>query len=76
MIGLAVLIERGLILVDLVVDELGRVLDVLVQDVGEGAGLGLLSPSRSFLRGGFELGFACRPYFEFCNHGNRHRESP
>ena len=72
-IGLAVRFEGGLILVNLVVGELGRVLGVLVQDVREGAGLGSFHGRDHFLAGGFELGFLAGLYFQFRNHGNRHR---
>src|ERR1700687_4419465 len=72
-IGLAVRIECRLVLVNLVVGELGRGFGVLVQDIGERAGLGRFHRRDHFFCGAFERGFAAGFHFKFRDYCNRHR---
>jgi hypothetical protein len=72
-IGLSMMIERGLILVGLVVDELGWILNSAMEDVLQRAGLGGAHGLDHFARRFFELLLASGLGFEFGNDGNRHR---
>jgi hypothetical protein len=72
-IGFAMMIERGLIGVNLVVDVFGGVLYALVQDVLQCVRFGGTHRLNHFARGFFELLLASGFGFEFGNDSNRHR---